>query len=116
MQKAEGRGQRGAHLTPMRGALPLRYMSATVPTSLRLAPADKRLLSRAARQRGLSLQKYLVDAGKREAAAPSSALGRELEKLAIDAMAVVAVGRIRDRQDRDWTEAEIVAEVNAARR
>ena len=91
-------------------------MNATVPTSLRLAPADKRLLARAARRRGLSLQKYLVEAGKREAAAPSTALGRELEKLAIDAMAVVAVGRIRERQDRVWTEAEIVAEVKAARR
>ncbi len=91
-------------------------MSASTPTSIRLAPADKRLLTRAARARGMSLQKYLVDAGRKAAATPVSDLGRELERLAVDGMARIAVERIRARQTRQWTDAQIAAEVQAARR
>jgi hypothetical protein len=85
------------------------------PTSLRLAPADKRLLTRAAKRRGMSLQKYLVDAGKRAATDPESNLGRELEKLAIDGMAQLALVRIRARQSDHWTDEQIAAEVKAGR-
>ena len=105
-----------ARLTPSFGELHLHYMSASTPTSLRLAPADKRLLTRAARARGMSLQKYLVDAGRQAAAAPASNLGRELERLAVDGMARIAVERIRARQTRRWTDAQVDAEVQAARR
>jgi hypothetical protein len=91
-------------------------MSASTPTSLRLAPTDKRLLTRAARKRGMSLQKYLVEAGRKAAATPASDLGRELERLAVDGMATLAVERIRARQIRQWTDAQVTAEVQAARR
>ena len=105
-----------ACLTQTRCELHLHYMSASTPTSLRLAPADKRLLTRAARARGMSLQKYLVDAGRKAAATPASDLGRELERLAVDGMARIAVERIRARQIRQWTDAQVTAEVQAARR
>jgi hypothetical protein len=105
-----------AGLTPPSYELHLHYMSAPTPTSLRLAPADKRLLVRAARQRGISLQKYLVDAGRKAAVAPASDLGRELERLAVDGMARLAVERIRARQTHQWTDAQVAAEVQAARR
>jgi hypothetical protein len=96
-------------------ALHSRYMNSLNPTSLRLAPADKRLLTRAARRRGMSLQKYLVDAGKKAARAPVSNLGQELEKLAIDGMAQLALVRIRARQSNRWTDEQIATEVKAAR-
>jgi hypothetical protein len=91
-------------------------MNASTPTSLRLAPTDKRLLTRAARKRGMSLQKYLVEAGRKAAATPASDLGRELERLAVDGMATLAAERIRARQIRQWTDAQVTAEVQAARR
>ena len=91
-------------------------MSASTPTSIRLAPADKRLLARAARQRGMSLQKYLVDAGRKAAITPASDLGRDLERLAVDGMARLAVERIRARQARQWTDAQVTDEVQAVRR
>ena len=96
-------------------ALHLRYMKTLNPTSLRLAPADKRLLTRAARRRGMSLQKYLVDAGKKAATVPLSNLGQELERLALDGMAQLALVRIRARQSNRWTDEQIAAEVKAAR-
>ena len=96
-------------------ALHLHYMATSTPTSLRLAPADKRALMRAARKRKMSLQKFLVDAGKRAASEPPSSLGRELERLAVDGMAQLAVARVRARQERTWTDEQIVAEVKAAR-
>ena len=105
-----------ARLTRFSDELHLNYMSISTPTSLRLAPADKRLLTRAARKRGMSLQKYLVDAGKKAAATPASDLGRELERLAVDGMARLAVERIRARQICQWTDAQVTAEVQAARR
>jgi hypothetical protein len=63
----------------------------------------------------MSLQKYLVDAGRKAAAAPASDLGRELERLAVDGMARLSVERIRTRQTRQWTDAQVTAEVQAAR-
>ena len=109
-------GPNSACLTLPPDELHLHYMNAPTPTSLRLAPADKRLLVRAARRRGMSLQKYLVDAGRKAAAAPASDLGRELERLAVDGMARLAVERIRARQTHQWTDAQVAAEVQAARR
>lgn len=92
------------------------YMSTTTAT-VRMPKATKRRLAAAARRRGLTLSRYLIAAGEQAATTPpSTGLGAELERLAIDAMAEIAVGRLRERQKRPWSEAEIVAEVKAARR
>lgn len=40
--------------------------SAPTPTSLRIAPADRRRIAAAARRRGLSTQKFIIDAALRE--------------------------------------------------
>ena len=91
-------------------------MSTTTAT-VRMPKATKRRLAAAARQRGLTLSRFLITAGEQAATTlPTTGLGAELERLAIDAMAAVAVGRIRERQKHAWSEAEIVAEVKAARR
>jgi hypothetical protein len=63
----------------------------------------------------MSLQKYLVDAGKKAATVPLSNLGQELERLALDGMAQLALVRIRARQSNRWTDEQIAAEVKAAR-
>jgi hypothetical protein len=81
----------------------------------------KKRLSKAARVRGMSLSRYLVTAAEEAAnQAPVSGLGRELEKMAVDGMALVALDSIRARAKatgRDqMPDADIVAAVKRARR
>lgn len=73
-------------------------MPSTITTTIRLTPASKRRLAKAARARGLSLNRYMVTAAEEAAEAePMSGLARELEKLAIDAMGSAALASIRAR-------------------
>ena len=94
----------------------------SVTTTIRLSAATKRRLARAARARGLSLSRYLVTSAERDAAGqpPATGLGRELEKLAIDGMALLALARVRERAAATgldkMTPAQITAEIKAARR
>lgn len=94
----------------------------SVTTTIRLPAATKRRLGAAARARGLSLSRYLVTTAERDAAgtAPASGLGRELEKLAIDGMGLLALARVRERAAATGldklTPAQIIAVVKAARR
>ena len=94
----------------------------SVTTTIRLPAATKRRLATAARARGLSLSRYLVSTAERDAAGtpPATGLGRELEKLAIDGMARLALARVRERAAArgldKLTPAQIVAEIKAARR
>jgi len=76
-------------------------MPPTITTTIRLTPASKRRLSRAARARGLSLNRYFVTTAEEAAVAPPmSGLGRELEKMAIDAMGLAALNSIRARSEK----------------
>ena len=71
----------------------------------------------AAKKRGVRVSSFLREAAEQAAVgAPISGLGRELEKLAIDSMAAVALGRIRARRERTWTEEQIDALVKDTRR
>ena len=96
-------------------------MPPTITTTIRLTPAAKRRISRAASARGLSLSRYLVTAAEEAAnAPPMSGLGRELEKMAVDAMGLAALNSIRARSrqlglDR-MSEREIDGIVKDARR
>jgi hypothetical protein len=81
----------------------------------------KKRLSRAARVRGMSLNRYLVTTAEEAAnQAPVSGLGRELERMAVDGMALVALDSIRARaraSGRDkMSDTDIVAAVRRARR
>ena len=96
-------------------------MSATITTTIRLTPMVKKRLSKAARVRGMSLNRYLVTAAEEAAhQTPVSGLGRELERMAVDGMALVALDSIRTRakatgRDR-MTDSDIVDAVKRARR
>ena len=83
--------------------------------------ATARKIRSAARKRGIPMSRFLRETVERAAAGePVSGLGRELEKLAIDSMAIVSLERIRAKAkalglDR-MTPAEITAEIKAVRR
>ena len=83
--------------------------------------ATERKIRAAARRRGVPVSRFLRETAERAAEdAPMSGLGRELEKMAIDGMAQIALARVRGRAkatDLDkLTPGEIDAEVKAARR
>lgn len=83
--------------------------------------ATDRKIRAAAKKQGMKVSRYLLDiASQATGREPPSALGRELEKLAIDGMALAAVGRVRTRAaatGADYmTPAQITAAVKAARR
>lgn len=86
------------------------------------APATTdRKIRAAAKKQGLKVSRYLLNVASQAAEGEAtSGLGRELEKLAIDGMALAAAGRIRTRAaaagaDR-MTPAKIKAIVKATRR
>jgi len=86
------------------------------------APATiERKIRTAARKRGIPMTRFLRETAERAAdGEPVSGLGRELEKLAIDSMAIASLARIRSRAkalglDR-MTPAAITAEIKATRR
>ena len=89
--------------------------------SFHASTATARKVRSAARKRGIPVSRFLREASEQAATAdPVSGLGRELEKRAIDSMAIVALGRVRDRAkalglDR-LTPAQITAEIKATRR
>ncbi len=83
--------------------------------------ATARKIRTAARKRGLPMSRFLRETAERAAEGePVSGLGRELEKLALDAMAIVSLERIRDRAAATgadkMTPAQITAVIKAARR
>jgi hypothetical protein len=83
--------------------------------------ATARKIRTAARKRGLPMSRFLRETAERAAAdEPVSGLGRELEKLAIDSMAIVALDRIRARAAATgldkMTPAQITAVIKATRR
>jgi len=58
--------------------------------------ATARKIRTAARKRGIPMSRFLRETAERAAdGEPVSGLGRELEKLAIDSMAIVSLERIR---------------------
>lgn len=83
--------------------------------------ATARKIRNAARTRGLPMSRYLRETIERAAdGEPVSGLGRELEKLAIDSMAITSLAKTRARAkalglDR-MTPAQIIAEIKATRR
>ena len=83
--------------------------------------ATARKVRAAARKRGIPVSRFLREVSEQAAAAdPVSGLGQELEKRAIDSMAIVALARIRARAqtlglDR-LTPAQITVEIKASRR
>lgn len=93
-----------------------------MPTLSFHAPAAaSRKIRAAARQRRIPVSRFLRAAAEAAATgSPISGLGRELERLAIDGMAVMALSRTQARAkstglDR-LTDAEITAEIKAHRR
>ena len=85
------------------------------------APAPvARKVRAAAKKRGVKVSRYLLSVAEQASdGAPVSGLGRELEKLAIDGMALAAAGRIRARAavfgaDK-LTPAQIRAAIKASR-
>ena len=86
------------------------------------APASTaRRIRTAAKKHGVPVSRFLRETAERAAAGePVSGLGRELEKLAIDAMAVAALSRIRDRAAATgldkMTPAKISAVIKVTRR
>ena len=82
--------------------------------------AVERKIRAAARRRGVKVSRYLLSVSEQAAAgAPVSDLGRELEKLALDGMALAALARIRARveaaDDKQASPAKIRAAIKAAR-
>lgn len=80
-----------------------------------------RKIRAAAKKEGVNVSRYLLTVAKQAAeGGPASGLGRELEKLAIDGMALAAVGRIRNRAVSTGadklTSAQITASIKATRR
>lgn len=74
----------------------------------------------AARKRGIPVSRFLRETAERAAEnEPMTGLGRELEKLAIDALAVAALGRTRARAAATgldkMTDADITAAIKATR-
>ncbi len=83
--------------------------------------ATARKLRAAARKRGLPMSRFLRETVERAAEGePVGGLGRELEKLAIDSMALVSLDRIRTRAVatglEKMTPAQITAVIKATRR
>jgi hypothetical protein len=86
------------------------------------APAGTaRKIRLAARKRGIPMSRFLRETAERAAAdEPVSGLGRELEKLAIDSMAIVSLDHIRARAAATgldkMTPPKITAVIKATRR
>ena len=83
--------------------------------------ATARKIRSAARKQGIPMSRFLRETVERAAVGdPVSGLGRELEKLAIDSMAVVSFERIRARAPTTgvdkMTAGQITAAVKATRR
>ena len=83
--------------------------------------ATARKIRNAARKCGLPISRFLRETAERAIDDPPvSGLGRELEKLAIDSMAIVSLDRIRARAAASgldkMTPAQITAVVKGARR
>lgn len=86
-----------------------------MPTlSFHTPPAVAKNIRAAAKKQGMNVSRYLLTVAEQAASgAPSSGLGRELEKLAIDGMALAALGRIRERAASSGADAMSAAEVTA---
>ena len=86
------------------------------------APAGTaRKIRLAARKRGIPMSRFLRETAERAAAEePVSGLGRELEKLAIDSMAIVSLDHIRAQAAATgldkMTPTKITAVIKATRR
>ena len=83
--------------------------------------ATARKIRTAARQRGLPMSRFLRETVEHAAdAGPMSGLGRELEKLAIDSLALASLARIRTRAAttglNTMSPAKITAAIRATRR
>lgn len=83
--------------------------------------ATARKIRTAARKRGIPMSRFLRETVERAAdGEPVSGLGRELEKLAIDSMAIVSLERVRARAAATgldkMTPAQITAVIKATRR
>ncbi len=83
--------------------------------------ATARKIRTAARKRGIPMSRFLRETAERAAdGEPVSGLGRELEKLAIDSMAIVSLNRVRERAAASgldkMTPAQITAVVKETRR
>jgi hypothetical protein len=93
-----------------------------MPTLSFHAPAaTNRKIRAAAKKSGVKISRYLLSLAENAAdGAATNGLGRELEKLAIDGMALAAVGRIRARAAATGADqlsaAQITAEIKASRR
>ncbi len=80
-----------------------------------------RKIRAAAKKQGVKVSRYLLTVVEQAAeVGPVTGLGRELEKLAIEGMALAALGRIRARAAAtgadQLTPAQITASIKAARR
>ena len=86
------------------------------------APANTdRKIRAAAKRQGMKVSRYLLETAERAVEGGQvSGLGRELEKMAIESMGLVALGRIRSRAAETgaakMTAAQIQAVVKATRR
>jgi hypothetical protein len=83
--------------------------------------ATDRKIRNAAKRQKLKVSRYLLNVAAQAAEnEPVSGLGRELEKLAIDGMALAALGRIRARAAAagagNMSPAKITAAIKTARR
>lgn len=93
-----------------------------MPTLSFHAPiATDRKIRNAAKRHKLKVSRYLLNVAERAAEnEPVSGLGCELEKLAIDGMALAALGRIRARSVAagadNMSPAKITAAIRAVRR
>lgn len=81
----------------------------------------ERKIRAAAKKQGVKVSRYLLTVAEQASeGGPVTGLGRELEKLAIEGMALAAVGRIRARAAATGadklTPAQITASIKAARR
>lgn len=80
-----------------------------------------RKIRAAAKKQGVKVSRYLLNVAEQAAeGGPVTGLGRELERLAIDGMALAALGRIRARAAAtgadQYTPAQIKVSIKAARR
>jgi hypothetical protein len=83
--------------------------------------ATARKIRTAARKRGIPVSRFLREMAERAAdGEPVSGLGRELEKLAIDSMALASLERVRARAAAtgkdEMTPTEITKVIKATRR
>ncbi len=82
--------------------------------------ASSRRIRAAARQHGLPVSRFLRDAAESAAGVSPGGLGRELERLAIDALGQISLERIRRRAKDTAADkmagAQVTALVKAARR